>query len=261
MDEATALASVRVMLGHSDGTNDVASVVTVRIVPNLPFPPPPPYAYAPEPRPFPKPASSRLEYVLLMSVRLLDAIDWFVVESAIDTRVDCLKGDDSDDGDTRGGSPAPEEAAAATRGKGKGERSDGRERRGERGGRMGGTSSRSLVLVGVSWPSVSSAAVAASLDKEVASGLTGRNVGTPTESGGVHRLVLAVRVRGEEGDRGVGGGGCGDEDCAADRLGEDMTARGEEPVWYGELGPGFEKDGDVVVVLMGLRLLPLPRRM
>jgi hypothetical protein len=35
------------------------------------------------------PESSRLEYVV-MSVRLLDAIDWFVVESAIDTRADCL---------------------------------------------------------------------------------------------------------------------------------------------------------------------------
>ena len=81
MDAATALASVRVMLGHSDGINDVASVVTVRIVPNFP--------YAPELRAFPMPASSRLEYVV-MSVRLLDAIDWFVVESAMDARADCL---------------------------------------------------------------------------------------------------------------------------------------------------------------------------
>jgi hypothetical protein len=137
MDAATALASVRVMLGHSD----VASVVTVRIVPNLP--------YAPELRPFPTPASNRLEYVL-MSVTLLDAIDWFVVESAMDARVDCLK-----DG-TSGDSPAPEVTS---------ERSEGRERRGERGGRIGGTSSRSLVLVGVSYPSVSAPVVAASLDK------------------------------------------------------------------------------------------------
>jgi hypothetical protein len=81
MDAATTLAPVRVMLGHSDGTNDVTSVVTVRIVPNLP--------YAPELRTFPMPASSRLEYVLT-SVRLLDTIDWFVVESAIDMLVDCL---------------------------------------------------------------------------------------------------------------------------------------------------------------------------
>jgi hypothetical protein len=36
MDAAIALPSVRVKLGHSDGTNEVASVVTVRIVPNLP---------------------------------------------------------------------------------------------------------------------------------------------------------------------------------------------------------------------------------
>ncbi|KAA1469148.1 hypothetical protein DENSPDRAFT_834716 [Dentipellis sp. KUC8613] len=39
---ATALPSVRVNDGYSDGTNDVASVVIVRIVPNLPPPPPPP---------------------------------------------------------------------------------------------------------------------------------------------------------------------------------------------------------------------------
>lgn len=38
MDAAIALPSVRVMLGHSDGMKDVASVVTVRIVPNFPFP-------------------------------------------------------------------------------------------------------------------------------------------------------------------------------------------------------------------------------
>jgi hypothetical protein len=82
MDAATALASVsvRVMLCHSDGTNDVASVVTVRIVPDFP--------YAPELRAFPMPASSRLECVV-MSVRLLDAIDLFVVESATDARPDC----------------------------------------------------------------------------------------------------------------------------------------------------------------------------
>jgi hypothetical protein len=39
MDAAIALPSVRVMLGHSDGTNEVASVVTVRIVPNFPYAP------------------------------------------------------------------------------------------------------------------------------------------------------------------------------------------------------------------------------
>lgn len=99
------------------------------------------------------------------------------------------------------------------------ERSDGRERKGERGGRIGGTSSRSLVRVGVSWPSVSApGAVSASLDEEATSELTGRNVGRPTE-GGVHRLVL-VRV-GEHGE-------CGG-DCAG-RLGEDITASDEEPV-------------------------------
>ena len=187
---------MRVRLGHSDGISDVASVVTVRIVLNLPP--------APELRLFPIPGSRRLEYVL-MSVRLLDAIDWFVVESAMDTRVGRLK-----DG-MSGDSPAPEVRS---------ERSDGRERKGERGGRIGGTSSRSLVRVGVSCPSVSApGAVPASLDEETTtSELTGRNVGRPTE-GGVHRLVLA-RV-GEHGE-------CGGE-CAG-RLGEDITASDEEPV-------------------------------
>ena len=119
-DAATTLASVRVMLGHSDGINDVASVVTVRIVLRL----------------FPIPASSRLDYVL-MSVRLLN---WFVIESAMDTRVECLKGG------MNGDSPAPEARS---------ERSDGREHKGERGGRIGGTSSRLLVRVSLSCPSVS----------------------------------------------------------------------------------------------------------
>ena len=59
-----------------------------------------------------------------------------------------------------------------------GKRSDGREHKRERGGRIGGTSSRSLVRVSISCPSVSVlGAVAASLDTEVVSGLTGRNVG------------------------------------------------------------------------------------
>jgi len=162
-----------------------------------------------------------------MSVTLLDAIDWFVVESAMDARVDCLK-----DG-TSGDSPAPEVAS---------ERSEGRERRGERGGRIGGTSSKSLVLVGVSYPSVSAPVVAARLDKEATSGLTDRNVGRPTE-GGVHRLVLA-RV-----------GEC--RDCA-DRLGEDITAGDAEPVRYGEpTGPfklGFTTEA---LTCFGL---PLPRK-
>jgi hypothetical protein len=126
IDAAIALPSVRVMLGHSDGMNDVASVVTVRIVPNFPFGPDPD-PLRPSPNPSPIPASSRLEYVLA-SVMLLDAIDWPVVESAIDMRADSFK-----DG-------ARSEL-----------RSEGRERKGERGGaRIGGTSSRSLVVpVGV----------------------------------------------------------------------------------------------------------------
>jgi len=219
MEEATALASVRVKLGHSDG-NDVASVVTVRIVPNL-------LPCALELRPFLIPASRRLEYVD-MSVRLLDAMDWFVVESAIDTRTDSRKD---------GNSTAPEA---------KNERSDGRERMGEREGRIGGTSSRSLLRVGVSGPSVSdSSTVPTSLDDEATSGLIDRNLGRPTD-GGVHRLVL-FRV-GEWGGRGG--------ECAA-RLGEDMTARDEELARYGELG-GFTL-GPTKGVLIGLRV-PLPRK-
>ena len=66
--------------------------------------------------------SRRLEYVLV-SVMLLDAIDCLVVESAIDTHADSFK-----DGARRES------------------RLDGHERRGERGGRIGGTSSRSLVV-------------------------------------------------------------------------------------------------------------------
>jgi hypothetical protein len=42
------------MLGHSDGMNDVASVVTVRIVPNFPFgPDPDPLRPSPNPSPIP----------------------------------------------------------------------------------------------------------------------------------------------------------------------------------------------------------------
>jgi hypothetical protein len=36
IEAAAMLASVRVILGHSEGTNDVASVVTVLMVPNFP---------------------------------------------------------------------------------------------------------------------------------------------------------------------------------------------------------------------------------
>src|SRR6266849_639513 len=121
--------------------------------------------------------AARLEYVVISVRLLLNAIDWFVVvivESATDTRTDSLpKGGDS---------PVPETTS---------ERSYGRERRGERGGRIGGTSSRSLVPVGVSCPSTSAplpmAKVPLSLeDEETESGLVGRNVGrrTPSRSGG-----------------------------------------------------------------------------
>jgi hypothetical protein len=220
MDAAIALPSVRVMLGHSDSTNEVASVVTVRMVPNLP--------YTPELRPFPTPASSRLEYVLV-SVILLDAIDWSVVESAIDPRADSPK-----DG-VRSESPTP----GIT-----GERSDGRERMGERGGRIGGTSSHSLVPVGVSPPSGSiPSAVPASLDEEAKSGLSDRSVGRPAD-GGVQRLVL-LRV----GDRGERGG----EDAI--KLGEDMTTREEELMRYGELRVTFALML-ATAALTGLNLLP-----
>lgn len=188
---------------------------------------------------------------------LLDATDWFVVvivESATDTRTDSLpKGGDS---------PAPE----AIR-----ERSDGRERIGERGGRIGGTSSRSLVPVGVSCPSVSApplmAKVPVSLeDEETESGLVDRNVGRPTptaEGGGdgddVHCCLVLFRVvSGEDGDfDGDGECECGD----ADKLGEDMAAREGEaeekevPGRYGEPRGGAFTTTDVFI---GLRI-PLPR--
>ena len=70
-----ALPSVRVVLGHSDGTNDFASVVTVRIV--LDFP-----RYGPNLLPM-RPPSSKLEYVFV-SVMSFDAIDCSAVGSAID---------------------------------------------------------------------------------------------------------------------------------------------------------------------------------
>jgi hypothetical protein len=221
MDAAIALPSVRVMLGHSDSTNEVASVVTVRMVPNLPC--------APELRLFPMPASSRLEYVLV-SVILLEVIDWLVVESAIDTRADSPK-----DG-VRSESPAP----GIT-----GERSDGRERMGERGTRIGGTSSHSLVPVGVSPPFGSApSAVPASLDEEAMSGLSDRSVGRPAD-GGVQRLVLlSVGDRGERG---------GDEDAI--KLGEDMTMREEELVRYGELRVTFALVL-ATAAFTGLNLLP-----
>ena len=70
-----ATPSVRVVLGHSDGTNDFAPVVIVRIV--LDFP-----RYVPKLLPM-RPPSSKLEYMPL-SVMLFDAIDCSAVESAID---------------------------------------------------------------------------------------------------------------------------------------------------------------------------------
>jgi hypothetical protein len=253
IDAAAKLASVRVILGHSEGTIDVASVVTVLIVPNFQaFDEPAPKAE--EWRPFPlMPVSSKLEYVLI-SVRLLpDAIDWFVVvivESATDTRIDSLP--------ICGDSPAPEALS---------ERSDGRERIGERGGRIGGTSSRSLVPVGVSCPPISApppmAEVPVSLeDEETESGLVDRNVGRPTptaEGGGgdgdVHCCLVLFRVvSGEDGDF----DGDGEYECRdADKFGEDMAAREEEaeekevPGRYGEpRGGGAFTATDV---LMGLR--------
>jgi hypothetical protein len=193
IEAAAMLASVRVILGHSEGTNDVASVVTLLIVPNFPQAFDEPAPKAEECRPFPlMPVSSRLEYVVISVRLLLDAIDWFVVvivESATDMRTDSLPRSDD--------SPAPEATS---------ERSDGRERIGERGGRIGGTSSRSLVPVGVSCPSVSApppmAKVPVSLeDEETESGLVDRNVGRPTptaEGGGdgddVHCCLVLFRV-------------------------------------------------------------------
>jgi hypothetical protein len=205
------------------------------------------------------PVSSRLEYVVMSVMLLLDAMEWFVVvivESATDTRTDSLP--------KVGDSPAPEATS---------ERSDGRERKGERGGRIGGTSSRSLVPVGVSYPSVSApppkAKVPASPeDEETNSRLAGRNVGRPTptaEGGGdgddVHWCLVLFRVvRGERGEFD------GDDECEcadAGKLGEDMTAREEEaeekeePVRYGEPrgGGAFA----MVDVIIGLRIPPLPR--
>jgi hypothetical protein len=256
-EAAAMLASVRVMLGHSESTNDVASVVTVLIVSNLPHACDAP-APRPEWRPFPPiPLSSRLEYVVMSVILLLDAMDWFVVvtvESATDTRTDSFPKD--------GKSPAPEAIS---------ERSDGRERKGERGGRIGGTSSRSLVLVGVSYPPVSApppeAKVPTSLREETNSRLVDRNVGRPTPEaeGGdgddVHCCLVLFRVvRGERGE--FDGDGEGEGECAdADKLGEDMTARegeeNEEPVRYGEpRGGGVFAKMDV---LIGLRIPPLPR--
>jgi len=254
IEAAAMLASVRVILGHSEGTNDVASVVTVLIVPNFPQAFDEPAPKAEEWRPIPLiPVSSRLEYVVI-SVRLL--LDWFVVvivESATDTRADSLP---------RGGdSPAPEAIS---------ERSDGRERIGERGGMIGGTSSRSLVPVGVSCPSVSApppmAKVPVSLeDEKTESGLVDRNVGRPTptaegggDGGDVHCCLVLFRVvSGKDGDF-DGDGECGD----ADKLGEDMAAREEkaeekeEPGRYGE--PRGGGAFTITDVLIGLRI-PLPR--
>lgn len=255
IEAAAKLASVRVILGHSEGTNDVASVVTVLIVPNFPHAFDGPAPKAEECRPLP--VSRRLEYVV-MSVRLLlDAIDWFVVvivESATDTRSDPLP---------RGGdSPAPEAIS---------ERSDGRERIGERGGRIGGTSSRSLVPVGVSWPSVSAPPPIAKVpvwleDEETESGLVDRNVGRPTpadegggDGGDVDCCLVLFRVVCGDGDF----DGDGECECGnADKLGEDIAAREEEaeekevPGRYGEPrgGGAFTTTG----VLIGLRI-PLPR--
>lgn len=192
---------------------------------------------------------------MVISVRLLLDTDLFVVESATDTRTDSLP---------RGGdSPAPEAIS---------ERSDGRERIGERGGMIGGTSSRSLVLVGVSYPSASAspplAKVPVSLEyEETEFGLVDRNVGRPTppaEGSGdgddVHCCLVLIRVvSGEDGDF-DGDGEC--ERGDADKLGEDMAARDEEaeekeePGRYGEprVGGAFA----TMDVLIGLRI-PLPR--
>lgn len=254
------LASVRVMLGHSESTNDVASVVTVLMVPNFPCACDAP-APKPEWRPFPlMPVSSRLEYVVMSVMLLLDAIDWFVVvivESATDARTDSLP--------KEGNSPAPEAIS---------ERSDGRERKGERGGGIGGTSSRSLVLVGVSYPSVSAPPpepkVPASLREETNSRLVDCNVGRPTPpaEGGdgddvPFCLVLFRVVIGERGEFDGDGEGEGEGECTdADKLGEDMTAREEEeekeePVRYGE--PRGSGAFAAVDVLIGLRIPPLPR--
>jgi hypothetical protein len=157
---------------------------------------------------------------------LLDATDWLVVESAMDTRADSPKGS------MRGGeSPAPK---------------DGRERMGERDTTIGGTSSHSLAPVGVSHPSGSVAcAVSASLDEEARAGLSDRSVGRPAD-GGVQRLVL-FRA-GDCGER-------GDEDAI--KLGEDMTAREDEPVRYGVLRVTFARSLETGA-LMGFDLL-LPR--
>ena len=190
-------------------------------------------------------------------ILLLDAMDWFVVvivESATDARTNSLP--------KEGNSPAPEAIS---------ERSDGRERKGERGGGIGGTSSRSLVLVGVSYPSVSAPLpepkVPASLREETNSRLVDRNVGrpTPTAEGGDGDdvpccLVLFRVVRGERGE--FDGEGEGECECTdADKLGEDMAAREgekkEEPVRYGE--PRGSVAFAVVDVLIGLRTPPLPR--
>lgn len=81
MDATMALLSVRVVLGHSDGTDDFASVVTVRIVLDSP-------RYGPNLLPM-RPPSSKLEYVLV-SVILFDAIDCSAVESAIDMGEDLV---------------------------------------------------------------------------------------------------------------------------------------------------------------------------
>jgi len=197
------------------------------------------------------PVSSRLEYVVTSVRLLLDAIDWLVVvivESATDTRID---------------SPAPEVIS---------ERSDGRERIGERGGRIGGTSSRSLVPVGVSCPSVSApppmGKVPVSLeDEETESGLVDRNVGRPTptgegggDGGDVHCCLVLFRVvSGEDG----GFDGDGECECGgADKLGDDMAAREEEAEEKEEPGRYGEPRGGgaftTMEVLIGLRT-PLPR--
>jgi hypothetical protein len=200
--------------------------------------------------------SNRLEYVVVSVMLLLDAIDRFV-ESATDTRTDSLPKD--------GDSPAPEAIS---------ERSDGRERIGERGGRIGGTSSRSLVPVGVSYPSTSTAPpkdkVLTSLeDEETNSRLADRNVGRPTptaedgDGDDVHCCLVLFRVvRGECGEF-CGDGECECADADADKLGEDMTAREgeveekEEPVRYGEpRGGGIFTTREV---LIGFRIPPLPR--
>jgi hypothetical protein len=133
---------------------------------------------------------------------LLDVTEWLVTESAMEAHVDSSKGS------MRGGeSPVPKE------------RSDGRECMGERDTTIGGTSSHSPALVGISHPSGSVlCAASVSLDEKAKIGLSDRSVGRPAD-GGVQRLVwFCAGDRGEHGDEN------------SINLGEDMIVRKDEPV-------------------------------